>query len=190
MAHQDLIVALVFMAIIGAFAANSSPSPATPKASAPSKSPSSSSSSSSSSPSFDTPLVTPPKSGDGETKLSSSEVPKSSSSSTPTIINKSNSPSFSSSNSEGGAPNSFPSGAPPSNSSSLGPTKSNNHKTKKGSSPDSESPEKVSFPPLPTTINELFDSLSPNPKIKDVDDKSLEYSKDSPTPASSNVNVV
>ncbi|KAK8623985.1 hypothetical protein V6N13_065344 [Hibiscus sabdariffa] len=158
------------MAIIGTFSTDSSPSPATPKASSPSKSPSSSSS-----------VVASPK---------SSEAPKSSSSSTSTKIHKSNSPSFSSSNSDGGAPNSSPSGSPSSSSFSLGPSKSNNQKTKKGSSHDSKSPKEVSFPPLPTIINELFDSLSHSPKSKDVDSENLRYSEDSLTPALSNVDVI
>ncbi|KAG8497504.1 hypothetical protein CXB51_008976 [Gossypium anomalum] len=91
MARQDLlVVALVFIDIVGAFASHSSPSPAHSKASSPTKSPSSSSSASS------------PKSSSNK-------------SSTPS----SNNPSPSQSKPDGGAPKSSPIGAPKSSSKSL-----------------------------------------------------------------------
>ncbi|KAK8480644.1 hypothetical protein V6N13_065339 [Hibiscus sabdariffa] len=66
MGHQDLVVvALVFMVVFGAFVADSSPSPPTPKAASPSKSPSSASPTSSfgktSSPTSSSPPSSSPK---------------------------------------------------------------------------------------------------------------------------------
>ncbi|KAG8497489.1 hypothetical protein CXB51_008661 [Gossypium anomalum] len=158
MARQDLIVvALVFIAVVGAFATDKSPSPTPSEASSPAKSPSSSSSASS-------------------TKFTSAKSP------TPS----SNRPSSSPSKSDGRAPKSSPVGAPKNFSSSSSPShsKSDSPETKEGSSFDAKSLEDVSSPPSPNVTNKVL-SLLHALKIKGdaVDSESPNSNNDSPTPA-------
>ncbi|KAG4202511.1 hypothetical protein ERO13_A05G342733v2 [Gossypium hirsutum] len=142
MARQDfLLVALVFIAFVGALAADSSHS------SALSKSPSSSPSTS---PSSASPTSSP--------KSSSTKSSPSSSGPSPSPLKSS-----------GGAPKSSASGAPKSSSSSLSPSsrKIGSPKANKGSPFEVESPEEVSSPPLPPTADyEVSDSHSPSSKDK------------------------
>ncbi|TYH28998.1 hypothetical protein ES288_A02G188900v1 [Gossypium darwinii] len=139
MACQDLVVvvALVFMVVVGAFAIESSPSPVPSKASSPSKSPSPSSPTSS---------------------------PKSPSIMSPS--QSSNGSSFSPSKSDEGVPNSSHHGAPNSSSSSSSPSlsQSDNPNTNKGYPSEVESPGEVSSPPSPIANDEVSDSSSPSPK--------------------------
>ncbi|XP_040947324.1 classical arabinogalactan protein 6-like [Gossypium hirsutum] len=137
-----LVVALVFIAFVGALAADSSHSSALSKSpsSSPSKSPSSASPTSS---------------------------PKSSSTKSPSP--SSSGPSLSPSKSSGGAPKSSASGSPKSSSSSLSPSsrKKGSSKANKGSPFEVESAEEVSSPPLPPTADyEVSDSPSPSSKYK------------------------
>ncbi|KAB2036745.1 hypothetical protein ES319_D03G023200v1 [Gossypium barbadense] len=139
MACQDLVVvvALVFMVVVGAFAVESSPLPVPSKASSPSKSPSPSSSvSSPKSPSIKSPsqysngsIFSPSKSHEEALKSSHPGAPKSSSS-----------------------------------SSSPNPSQSDNPNANKGYSSEVESPEEVSTPPSPTANDEVSHSPTPSPE--------------------------
>ncbi|TYI40841.1 hypothetical protein ES332_A02G191500v1 [Gossypium tomentosum] len=166
MAYQDfVVVALVFMAVVGVFAIDSSTSPAPSKASSPSKPLSSSSPASS-------PKIFSIKS----------------------LSQSSNSPSLSPSKSDEIAPKSSHSAAPKSSSSSYSPSlsKSGNPKAKKGFNRDVESPEMVSSPPSPTINDEVSDAPSSSPKgAGDVaDNDSLKSTNDSPAPTPSDAIVI
>ncbi|KAB2094606.1 hypothetical protein ES319_A02G170600v1 [Gossypium barbadense] len=132
-----VVVALVFMVIVGAFAVETSPSSVPSKASSPWKSP------------FPSSPASSPKSP-----------------SIKSLSQSSNGSYFSPSKSDERVPNSSHPGPPNSSSSSSSPSpsQSDNPNANKGYSSEVESPEEVSSPPLPTANDEISDSPSPSPK--------------------------
>ncbi|XP_017629211.1 uncharacterized protein LOC108472215 [Gossypium arboreum] len=150
-----IVVALVFMVVVGVFAVESPPSPVPSKTSSPLKPPSASS------------LASSPKS----TSIKS-------------LLQPFNSSSFSQSKSDEGDPKSSHIGSPKSSSSSSSPSpsQSDNPNTNKGYSFEVESPEEVSSPPLPTANDEVSNSSFSGPKstgdVVDSDSSAL-----APTPS-------